>query len=646
MEEEGSENCMSWQERVYWSHFQTTQFCQILPRDFNHHLVIPKKFAGNMWHRLPTKALLKSPNGGTWKVELKGDGDELRFLDGWGEFVKACSLKENDLLIFKYSGNSDFDVLIFNLESLCEKESVYFIRKCGCAKPNSGSQQERDKWIVVQDQIHDFGSIPSKRPRKYSSQEPIVMEQTNDRVQQNARTQYNFLSRIDDHDGVMPAAVGSPAVQQNTSNENEELDIQAPLSVQRSAPEDNGRTSTGCIQASVESGGEQGDVDAGSSLMRPNNPSVVEHDALKETEILAIQTPNSIQLSALEDNGSTPSETPLTSVETGCTRRKRSARKSSNLTRLKGLIVKKSTSEGNKVLSIQALTSVQESALRDDESTPRGTPYTPAESSVRQRKRKLVASSSSKGNKVWSIQALTSVQESALIDDESTPRGTPYTPAESSGRQRKRKLVASSSSKGNKVLSIQALTSVQESAFIDDESTPRGIPYTPAESSGRQRKRKLVASSSSAKPNNPSAKSSPLKYASNRRAITEEEKAKAIKMAEQEFTDGSFMVIMPPSAVYKRFFMSIPADWVFKHSHHPSQVTLRIGTKTWTTRFFTGKGRTGGLSSGWKNFALDNCLEQFDVCLFKPSGNDEQGIILDVSIFRVVPEVEPLSLVF
>lgn len=544
MEEEGSENCMSWQERVYWSHFQTTQFCQILPRDFNHHLVIPKKFAGNMWHRLPTKALLKSPNGATWKVELKGDGDELRFLDGWGEFVKACSLKENDLLIFKYSGNSNFDVLIFNLESLCEKESVYFIRKCGCAKPNSGSQQERDKWIVVQDQIHDFGSVPSKRPRKYSSQEPIVMEQTNDRVQQNARTQGNFLSRIDDHDGVMPAAVGNPAVQQNTSNENEELDIQAPLSVQRSAPEDNGRTSTGCIQASVEAGGEQEDGDAGSSLMRPNNPLVIEHDALKETEILAIQTPNSIQLSALEDNGSTPSETPLTSVETGCTRRKRSARKSSCLTRLKGLIVKKSTSKGNKLLSIQALTSVQESALRDDESTPRGT------------------------------------------------------------------------------------------------------PYTPAESSGRQRKRKLVASGSSAKPNNRSAKSSPPMYASNRRVITEEEKAKAIKMAEQEFTDGSFMVIMPPSAVYKRFFMSIPADWVFKHSHHLSQVILRIGTKTWTTRFFNGKGRTGGLSSGWKNFALDNCLEQFDVCVFKPSGNDEQGIILDVSIFRVVPEVEPLCLVF
>ncbi|KAL9261747.1 B3 domain-containing protein [Drosera capensis] len=481
MEEESSESCMSWQERVYWSHFQTTQFCQILPRDFNHHLVIPKKFAGNMWHKLPTKALLKSPNGATWKVELKGDGDELRFLDGWGEFVKACSLKENDLLIFKYSGNSNFDVLIFNLESLCEKESVYFIRKCGCAKPNSGSQQKRDKWIVIQDRIHDFGSVPSKRSRKYSSQEPIVMEQTNDRVQQNTRTQDNFLSRIDDHDGDMPAAVRNPAVQQNTSNENEELDIQAPLSVQRSAP---------------------------------------------------------------EDNGSTPSETPLTSAETGCTQRKRSSRKFSSLTRLKGLIAKKSTSKGNKALSIQALTSVQESVLRDDESTPRATPYTPAESSC------------------------------------------------------------------------------------------------------RQRKRKLVASSSSAKPNNPSAKSSPPKYASNRRAITEEEKAKAIKMAEQEFTDGSFMVIMPPSAVYKKFFMSIPADWVFKHSHHISKVTLRIGTKTWTTRFLTGKGRTRGLCTGWKKFALDNCLEQFDVCMFKPSGNDEQGIILDVSIFRVVPEVESLSLVF
>lgn len=48
--------------------------------------------------------------------------------DGWKEFVDEHYVEENDVLVFKYDGNSCFDVLIFD-QSGCEKEASYFVRR-------------------------------------------------------------------------------------------------------------------------------------------------------------------------------------------------------------------------------------------------------------------------------------------------------------------------------------------------------------------------------------------------------------------------------------------------------------------------------------------------------------------------------------
>ncbi|MCD7461427.1 hypothetical protein HAX54_046094 [Datura stramonium] len=61
---------------------------------------------------------------------LTGNEDSLFLKHGEKEFVDARSLVEGDLLIFKYHGNSQFDVLVFDKQSLCEKEASYFIKKC------------------------------------------------------------------------------------------------------------------------------------------------------------------------------------------------------------------------------------------------------------------------------------------------------------------------------------------------------------------------------------------------------------------------------------------------------------------------------------------------------------------------------------
>ncbi|KAK9691691.1 hypothetical protein RND81_09G212400 [Saponaria officinalis] len=136
-------------------------------------------------------------------------------------------------------------------------------------------------------------------------------------------------------------------------------------------------------------------------------------------------------------------------------------------------------------------------------------------------------------------------------------------------------------------------------------------------------------------------------YISNRRPVTEEEKASALRRATEALTEGSFIVVMRPTGVYKRFYLNIPADWVHKNlSCQHQKVVLRVGEKTWVGMFhnYGRRGHSGGLATGWKNFALQNNLEDSDVCLFKPaSEKDDSTLILDVEIFRVVQETTPLT---
>lgn len=49
----------------------------------------------------------------------------------------------------------------------------------------------------------------------------------------------------------------------------------------------------------------------------------------------------------------------------------------------------------------------------------------------------------------------------------------------------------------------------------------------------------------------------PKEYKSTRRAVTEKEKEDALLSALQEQTDASFTVVLPPSTVYRRFFLVI-----------------------------------------------------------------------------------------
>ena len=137
---------------------------------------IPQKFANNLKEKLVGAVSLKGPSGLEWKAGLTMIDDTLYLKEGWKKFVVDHSLKENDVLIFKYVGASRFDVLMFDYQSLCEKESSYFIKRCENGGTDGGCKRKDNPTETIEvtnEASHDVSeSTPSKRPRKHGALPP------------------------------------------------------------------------------------------------------------------------------------------------------------------------------------------------------------------------------------------------------------------------------------------------------------------------------------------------------------------------------------------------------------------------------------------------------------------------------------------
>ncbi|KAJ7958095.1 B3 domain-containing protein [Quillaja saponaria] len=75
-------------------------------------------------------------------------------------------------------------------------------------------------------------------------------------------------------------------------------------------------------------------------------------------------------------------------------------------------------------------------------------------------------------------------------------------------------------------------------------------------------------------------------YRSNRRPVTENEKTNALQLAEKASSTESINIIMRPTHVFKRFFVSLPTSGTMKYLSAQNQdVILRIGMDTWSVRY-------------------------------------------------------------
>lgn len=99
-----------------------------MPRPYFHKLIlastirdkrlrIPENFVRNFKDDLSAAATLIVPNGIVSRVGLRRLDGKVWFYDGWQEFMERYFIRVGYFLVFRYEGNSAFNVYIFNLPS-------------------------------------------------------------------------------------------------------------------------------------------------------------------------------------------------------------------------------------------------------------------------------------------------------------------------------------------------------------------------------------------------------------------------------------------------------------------------------------------------------------------------------------------------
>ncbi|CDP17941.1 unnamed protein product [Coffea canephora] len=78
-------------------------------------LGLPKNFVKEYGDEICSSVRLNVPSGGIFRVGIEKDENMLWLRDGWQRFAEHHSLTFGYFLWFKYKGNSEFDVAIFDL---------------------------------------------------------------------------------------------------------------------------------------------------------------------------------------------------------------------------------------------------------------------------------------------------------------------------------------------------------------------------------------------------------------------------------------------------------------------------------------------------------------------------------------------------
>ncbi|KAL2468392.1 B3 domain-containing transcription factor VRN1-like [Forsythia ovata] len=105
--------------------------------------MIPRKFVGKYGPELSNVVRLTDSIGGVWCVRLEKVEKTLWLHDGWEKFVQDHSVSYGYFLVFKYRGNSNFNVRIFDLTASEVHYPLNSSRKFeGTNTPNSISETE------------------------------------------------------------------------------------------------------------------------------------------------------------------------------------------------------------------------------------------------------------------------------------------------------------------------------------------------------------------------------------------------------------------------------------------------------------------------------------------------------------------------
>ncbi|KAK9285079.1 hypothetical protein L1049_024264 [Liquidambar formosana] len=123
----------------------------------NRKLGIPKKFVRKYGECLSNFVYLKVPGGAIWRVELIKRDHEVWLQRGWEEFAEYYSIGFGHFLVFRYEGNSRFQVLIFDKTAL---EIEYPLNATQLGEEPKLEESENDVSVEI------LGDFPLSQKRK------------------------------------------------------------------------------------------------------------------------------------------------------------------------------------------------------------------------------------------------------------------------------------------------------------------------------------------------------------------------------------------------------------------------------------------------------------------------------------------------
>ncbi|CAA0832760.1 B3 domain-containing protein [Striga hermonthica] len=89
--------------------------------DFNSQLRLPPQFVKDHDEDLSEKVELFTESGDSWTVKIERIGPDRYFTDGWSRFAEDYNLKSMEFLVFRLTGRSKFEVLVYDISG-CHKE--------------------------------------------------------------------------------------------------------------------------------------------------------------------------------------------------------------------------------------------------------------------------------------------------------------------------------------------------------------------------------------------------------------------------------------------------------------------------------------------------------------------------------------------
>ncbi|CAL0329947.1 unnamed protein product [Lupinus luteus] len=607
MDGQSCERCKSWVDNIYWTHFQVLHFAQILRSGYDQHLALPKTFSNNLKEKLPENVGLRGPCGIVWTVGLTTRDDALYFAPGWQQFVKDHSFKENDLLVFKYNGGESlFDVLIFDGESFCEKVDSYCVRKC---EHNENGIVCLSKRRDTNDCVNEVNT-PSNAGVECAAPEKFVH---NNGFVVPAAIPYEAPSS----ERTVNAGVESASPGQFIRASGDTVAMSVPSQTTDTRAR-NLVSATTHVQARQRgrlpkvSSAHQGVVDTDNRVEEVNTLSnaSLENVALEKSvhdNSVIVPAPALFEAPSSER---TTYETvrDLVSAATHVqTKRKGKPPKVSNAPQ--GVVetdncVEEVNTPSNAGVHCAAL----EKSVHHKTVVPVTVPFeTPITESTFNAGVDCAATEKSVHQNT--VVSVSSPFETPIVEEtcdavvEFAPPPPPQKFIQANGD-----IVPATNplQTTDKRFKIRKLVSAVKHVQTKQRGSPSKIP------SAGQGVTDWVTDSD-VDSSGQSAAQIEL-YTSNRRPVTEHEINNARHLAQAACTKKSLLIVMQPEQVYTRFYLSLPSRC------------------------------TGELTLGQRKFALDNNLEEFDVCVFRPMGKVYGTWLIDVKIFRVVKDITPRTI--